>query len=225
MNAAFRPLDRDPAAGSVAFRSSAAPVPYPEAMAEMEARVAGIVDGTASEEVWLLEHPPLYTAGTSAKAADLLDAAALPVFPSGRGGQYTYHGPGQRIAYVMLDLRRRGSDLRGFVAGLEEWMIRTLAAFGLTGERRADRVGVWVARGDGSEAKIAAIGVRVRKWVTFHGVALNVAPDLAAYDGIVPCGITGHGVTSMRDLGIDAPTGAVDGVLRREFEAVFRHAV
>ncbi|MFQ5958623.1 MAG: lipoyl(octanoyl) transferase LipB, partial [Alphaproteobacteria bacterium] len=183
-------------APAVEWRTSPAPVAYAEAVAAMEARVAAIGEGRARELVWLLEHPPLYTAGTSARADDLLDAHALPVFPSGRGGQYTYHGPGQRVAYVMLDLKARGADVRAYVHGLEDWLIAALAAFGVRGERRADRVGVWVANG-GSEAKIAAIGVRVRRWVTYHGVSLNVCPDLGHYRGIVACGVREHGVTSL----------------------------
>jgi len=200
------------------------PVEYPEAIAAMEARVAAIAAGTAPELVWLLEHPPLYTAGTSAQPGDLLAHDRFPVFPSGRGGQYTYHGPGQRVAYVMLDLNRRRPDVRLFVAALEAWIIRTLAAFNVKGERRDDRVGIWVARpekGLGREDKIAAIGIRIRRWVTFHGIALNVDPVLDHFSGIVPCGIRGHGVTSLADLGIVASMAAVDMQLRRTFEDVF----
>src|ERR1700754_1036615 len=181
--------------------------PYPEAAASRESRAAAIADGRAAELVWLVEHPPIYTAGTSAKEEDLIDAR-FPVFATGRGGQFTYHGPGQRVGYVMLDLkRRRGADVRGFVRDLEEWLIRTLARFNVKGERRDGRVGIWVARGangkiGGREDKIAAIGVRVRRWVTFHGVSLNVDPDLAHFDGIVPCGVREHGVTSLHDLGL-----------------------
>ena len=197
-------------------------VSYAEAVAAMEARVAGILAHEAPEQVWLLEHPPLYTAGTSARGDDLLDASGLPVYRSGRGGQYTYHGPGQRVAYVMLDLASRGRmDLRRFVRDLEQWLIDTLGAFGVAGERRAGRVGIWVALEGGGEAKIAAIGVRVRRWVTFHGVSLNVAPDLARYRGIVACGIREHGVTSLAALGVDAPMAEVDRALRRNFDAVF----
>ena len=171
--------------------------------------------------MWLLEHPPLYTAGTSARADDLLDPSGLPVYRSGRGGQYTYHGPGQRVAYVMLDLGARGRmDLRCFVRDLEQWLIDTLAAFGVVGLRREGRVGIWVAA-DGGEAKIAAIGVRVRRWVTFHGVSLNVAPDLAHYRGIVACGIREHGVTSLAALGVDATMDEIDRTLKCTFEAVF----
>lgn len=209
----------------LSMRMTAEPVHYPDAMAEMEAHVDAIIAGTAPEEVWLVEHPPVFTAGASAQPSDLLDPHAYPIYTSSRGGKYTYHGPGQRIAYVMLDLRDRRRDVRGFVADLEEWMIRTLLAFGLEGVRRAGRVGVWVVRNDGSEAKIAAVGVRIRRWVTFHGVALNVSPDLTAYDGIIPCGISGHGVTSMLDLGVDVPMEAVDKVLRREFGTVFGTAL
>ena len=199
------------------------PVPYPEAVCAMEERVAGILGRGAPEQVWLLEHPPLYTAGTSAQAADLLDSSAsgLAVYRSGRGGQYTYHGPGQRVAYVMLDLAaRERTDLRRFVRDLEQWLIGTLAEFGVVGMRRDGRVGIWVAAG-GSEAKIAAIGVRVRRWVTFHGVSLNVAPDLAHYRGIVACGIREHGVTSLAALGVDATMDEVDRALRTNFDAVF----
>jgi lipoyl(octanoyl) transferase len=200
------------------------PVEYPEAIAPMEARVAAIAAGTAPELVWLLEHPPLYTGGTSAKAGDLLAHDRFPVFPSGRGGEYTYHGPGQRVAYVMLDLNRRKPDIRLFVAALEEWIIRTLAAFNVRGERRDDRVGIWVPRpekGSGREDKIAAIGIRIRRWVTFHGIALNVDPVLDHFSGIVPCGIRGHGITSLADLGILASMAEVDMQLRRAFEDVF----
>ena len=197
------------------------PVSYPDAVHSMEERVAGILAGRASEQVWLLEHPPLYTAGTSAQADDLLDPQGLPVFKTGRGGQYTYHGPGQRVAYVMLDLAaRRRLDLRCFVRDLERWLIGALAEFGVAGMCRSGRVGIWVETESG-EAKIAAIGVRVRRWVTFHGVSLNVAPDLAHYRGIVACGIREHGVTSLAALGIGATMAEVDRVLRRKFDAVF----
>jgi lipoyl(octanoyl) transferase len=191
----------------------------------METRVADIAAGHAGELVWLLEHPPLYTAGTSARGADVIDAR-FPVFESGRGGQMTYHGPGQPVAYAMLNLARRGPDERRYVATLEEWLIRTLAAFGVEGERREDRVGVWVRRpdkGEGFEDKIAAIGIRVRRWVTLHGIALNVAPDLSHFAGIVPCGISEqhYGVTSLADLGIAASMADVDAVMRRTFEGLF----
>ena len=200
-------------------------MPYLEALAAMDARAAAIAAGTADELVWLIEHPPLYTAGTSARPEDLLDQR-FPVFTAGRGGQLTYHGPGQRVAYVMLDLRQRGADVRRFVANLEEWLIRTLAAFDVAGERREDRVGVWVRRPDrgaGDEDKIAAIGIRVRRWVSLHGISLNVDPDLSHFAGIVPCGVAEprFGVTSLRDLGRDATLPQVDAALRREFEAVF----
>jgi lipoyl(octanoyl) transferase len=192
----------------------------------MEARAAAIRAGTAPEQVWLVEHPPLYTAGTSARPADLLDAGRFPVYRSGRGGQYTYHGPGQIVGYAMLDLARRGHDVRRFVCDLEDWLIMALARFGVTGERREGRVGIWVDRGpDGRggrrEDKIAAIGVRVRRWVTFHGIALNVEPDLSHYAGIVPCGIAGHGVTSLVDLGIPATMADVAAELRPAFERAF----
>lgn len=198
---------------------------YDDALKAMDARAAAIADGAAPELVWLLEHPPLYTAGTSAKAADLV-APRFPVHSAGRGGQFTYHGPGQRVAYLMLDLKRRGEDVRRFVANLEEWLIRTLARFDVKGERREDRIGVWVARpekGGGCEDKIAALGIRVRRWVTLHGVSLNVAPDLGHFAGIVPCGIADprFGVTSLADLGVRASMQDVDRALRAEFEALF----
>jgi lipoyl(octanoyl) transferase len=196
-------------------------VPYEAAVATMEARVAAIRAGTAPELVWLVEHPPLYTAGTSAQATDLVDPDLFPVHRTGRGGQYTYHGPGQRVAYVMLDLKRRGADVRAYVHDLEEWLIRTLALLGVKGERRDGRVGIWVARGGLAEDKVAALGVRIRHWVSYHGVALNVAPDLTHYRGIVPCGISQHGVTSLRALGVAAGMDAVDAALRTSFEAVF----
>jgi lipoyl(octanoyl) transferase len=207
----------------VEWRVADALVAYDAAVAAMEARVAAIHAGTAPELVWLVEHPPLYTAGTSADEADLLEPGRLPVFRTGRGGQYTYHGPGQRVAYVMLDLTRRGRDVGCHVWRLEEWMIRVLARFGIAGERRAGRIGVWVAR-DGREDKIGAIGVRVRHWVTYHGLALNVDPNLANYAGIVPCGISGHGVTSMAALGVKMTMADVDAALRATFDDVFAAA-
>jgi lipoyl(octanoyl) transferase len=200
------------------------PVGYPEAVAAMEAHVAALAGGNAPERVWLVEHPPLYTAGTSARPGDLLVPDRFPVFATGRGGQYTYHGPGQRVAYAMLDLNRRHQDLRLYVATLEEWVIRTLAAFDVRGERREDRIGIWVERpeqGVGREDKIAAIGIRIRKWVTFHGLALNVDPELEHFSGIVPCGVRGQGVTSLADLGRRVSMADVDAVLRREFETLF----
>jgi lipoyl(octanoyl) transferase len=206
---------------SLEWQIAPSPVDYNGAVASMEARVAAIRGGTAPELVWLLEHPSLYTAGTSAREEDLLDPAGLPVFASGRGGQYTYHGPGQRIAYVMLDLERRGRDLRRYVADLEAWLILTLSRFNLRGERRDGRVGIWIAHEDGSEHKIAAIGVRVRRWVTFHGISLNVEPDLARYAGIVPCGISRHGVTSLAAEGILVSMHEVDIELRASFHRVF----
>ena len=193
---------------------------YPDAVAGMETRVAAIRAGTAPEEVWLVEHPPLYTAGTSALPEDLIAADRFPVYPTGRGGQYTYHGPGQRVAYVMLDLGARGPDLRRYVHGLEQWVIDTIARFGIAGERREGLVGVWVATPLGYD-KIAAIGIRVRRWVSYHGIALNVDPDLGHFSGIVPCGIRGAGVTSLRRLGVSATMAEVDAVLRETFEARF----
>lgn len=210
--------------GTLDWRVSEAPVGYLDAVAEMESRVAAIRQEGAAEQVWLLEHPPLYTAGTSARPADLLAAERFPVFRSSRGGQYTYHGPGQRIAYVMLDLTRRqskGPDLKGLVRALEQCLIGTLATFGVVGERRPDRVGVWVDLGAGREAKIAALGIRVRRWVTFHGVSLNVDPDLSHFEGIVPCGVREHGVTSLEALGVSTTMDDVDRALRRNFEEQF----
>jgi len=216
---------RLPAGAPVAWRVEAAPVAYEAALAAMEARVAAIASGSAGELVWLIEHPPLYTAGTSARGEDLL-APRFPVFTTGRGGRFTYHGPGQRVAYVMLDLKRRGADVRRFVADLEEWLIRTLAGFDIAGERREDRVGVWVRRpdqGSGREDKIAAIGIRVKRWISLHGVSLNVDPDLSHFDGIVPCGVGDprYGVTSFADLGRRVTLPQVDAAMRRAFEAVF----
>ena len=203
------------------WRVSDAPVPYESAVGAMEERVASIRAGSAPELVWLLEHPPLYTAGTSARVGDLVEPDLFPVYRTGRGGQYTYHGPGQRVGYVMLDLRRRGADIRRYVCDLEEWLIRTLAFFNLRGERRSGRVGIWIDEGHGRESKIAAIGVRVRHWVSFHGVSLNIDPDLSHYRGIVPCGIAEHGVTSLAVQGIMVATPEVDTALRRAFAEVF----
>jgi lipoyl(octanoyl) transferase len=208
----------------IEWRIDRSPVDYEASVAEMEARVAAIRAGSEPELVWLLEHPALYTAGTSARAGDLLEPHLLPVHRTGRGGRYTYHGPGQRIAYVLLDLDRRDRDVRCHVHRLEEWMIRTLAHFGIRGERRDGRVGIWVARGGGEEQKIAAIGVRVRRWVTYHGVALNVDPELGHYRGIVPCGIAEHGVTSLAKLGVAATIDEVDTALRATFAEIFEVA-
>jgi lipoyl(octanoyl) transferase len=205
----------------VEWRLAAGPVCYPEALATMEERVAAIRAGTASELVWLLEHPPLYTAGTSARAEDLLAPQRFPVFAAGRGGQYTYHGPGQRVGYVMLDLQRRGPDLRAYIWRLEEWLIRTLAHFGVRGERRHGRIGIWVVKPSGAESKIGALGVRVRRWVTYHGVALNLDPDLEHFGGIVPCGISEFGVTSLADLRVTATMQELDAALTTTFEEVF----
>jgi lipoyl(octanoyl) transferase len=210
----------------IEWRISDSPVPYPEAVRAMEAWVAAIRAGTVREQVWLLEHPPLYTAGTSARPSDLLQPDRFPVYASGRGGQYTYHGPGQRVAYVMLDLKRRTPDLRRFVHDLEEWVIRTLARFNVRGERRAGRVGIWVARPGGREDKIAAIGVRVRHWVSYHGIAINLDPKLEHFAGIVPCGIESgpdsrFGVTSLYDLGVLIAMAELDGALKGAFAEVF----
>jgi lipoyl(octanoyl) transferase len=201
------------------------PVDYPTALAAMEERVANIKQGTASEAVWLLEHPPLYTAGTSAKPADLLQPDRFPVYQAGRGGEYTYHGPGQRVAYVMLDLGKRNRDVRCYVRDLENWLIKTLAQFGVKGERREGRVGIWVDRGHGREDKIAAIGVRVRHWITFHGVSLNIDPDLSHFTGIVPCGISQYGVTSLWDLGLTPTVEEVDMAMRAAFEEQFARPI
>ena len=195
-------------------------VPYPEAVAAMEERVRMVRDGTAAEQVWLLEHPPLYTAGTSAADDELLEPGRFPVYRSGRGGRYTYHGPGQRVAYVMLDLKRRRPDVRCYVHDLEDWVIRALARFNVTGERREGRVGIWVQRGR-QEDKIAASGVRVRRWVTYHGIAVNLDPDLEHFAGIVPCGIEGHGVTSLADMGLPVTMADLDVALRETFDEVF----
>ena len=212
---------------TVEWLISDAPVAYPDALAFMEDRVAGIHAGNAPEAVWLLEHPPLYTAGTSADEAELLDPDRFPVYQTGRGGRYTYHGPGQRIAYVMVDLTKRGNDVRAFVKNLEQWVIRTLARFNVTAESRDDRVGIWVRRGApgnpvSREDKIAAIGVRVRHWVTFHGIAVNLEPDLDHFSGIVPCGIPDHGVTSLWDLGLTTTMPELDSALMATFEDVFQ---
>ncbi len=209
--------------------TSDVPVDYVESVAWMEARANAISAGTASEAIWLLEHPPLYTAGTSAKPQDLTDPDRFPVHQSRRGGQYTYHGPGQRVAYVMLDLNIRGKDVRAFVQKLEAWVIATLAEFNVTGEIRPGRVGVWVPRpekpplpdGTPREDKVAAIGVRLRKWVSFHGLSINVEPDLSHFDGIVPCGISDQGVTSLVDLGLPVTMGDVDDALKRCFATAF----
>ncbi|ACL61099.1 lipoyl(octanoyl) transferase LipB [Methylobacterium nodulans] len=217
-----------PGAPPVEWVVTEGPTDYRTAEAAMEAQVAAIARGEARERVWLVEHPPLYTAGTSAREADLVAPERFPVHRTGRGGQFTYHGPGQRVAYVMLDLNRRRPDLRRYVAALETWLIATLDAFTVRGERREDRVGVWVRRpekGEGVEDKIAAIGIRVRRWVTFHGISLNVEPDLTHFDGIVPCGVRGHGVTSLVDLGRPVSMAEVDAVLRARFEDVFGETV
>jgi lipoyl(octanoyl) transferase len=226
INTSFLPA---PGAEAAEWRVEEGLVGYDDAVAFMERRVAAIRDGSAAELVWLVEHPPLYTAGTSAQPGDLLDADRFPVFASGRGGEYTYHGPGQRVAYVMLDLKRRREDVRAFVAALEGWLIAALAAFNVKGERREDRVGVWVMRPDKpplpdgrlAEDKIAAIGIRLRRWVSLHGIALNVEPDLSHFSGIVPCGVSGYGVTSLVDLGLPVTMADADAALRAAFIAVF----
>lgn len=212
------------AAPAVEWALSRTLVDYPGAVSAMQERAAKIAEGAASELVWLLEHPPIYTAGTSARAEELLAADRFPVFRTGRGGRLTYHGPGQRVAYVMLNVKRRGSDVRAFVSALEEWIIGSLADLGVVGETRSDRVGVWVRRpdrGEGAEDKIAAIGLRLTKWVSLHGISLNVDPDLTHYAGIVPCGIAGHGVTSLAELGAPHSMEVVDNALRRHFERRF----
>lgn len=206
---------------SVTWRISESLVPYPEAHDYMKAKALEIATQGAKEEIWLLEHPPLYTAGTSANPSDLVEANRFDVFETGRGGQYTYHGPGQRVGYVMLDLRKRGRDVSAFVRGLEQWIIDTLADFDVTAERRCGRVGVWVVRDDGREEKIAAIGVRLKKWVSFHGISINVNPDLSHFGGIVPCGITEHGVTSLADLGKDVSMAELDTALKSNFQSLF----
>jgi lipoyl(octanoyl) transferase len=214
---------------TVEWRVEPGLVDYPVALATMEARAAAIRDDGARELVWLVEHPPLYTAGSSADPKDLLQADRFPVFDAGRGGEYTYHGPGQRVAYVMLDLKRRREDVRAFVAALEAWIIASLARFNVRGERREDRVGVWVTRpdrpplGDGrpAEDKIAAIGIRLRRWVSLHGIAVNVEPDLGHFGGIVPCGIAGYGVTSLVDLGLPVTMADYDVALKAAFEETF----
>ncbi|OHV81502.1 lipoyl(octanoyl) transferase LipB [Rhizobium sp. LCM 4573] len=228
-------ISMHPVSGSppVRWRISEGLVPYEQAVAEMEREVAAIADGKADELVWLLEHPPLYTAGTSADASDLIEPDRFPVFSTGRGGEYTYHGPGQRVAYVMLDLKRRRQDVRAYVAALEELVIRTLDMMNVRGERREDRVGVWVRRpekpalpdGSMAEDKIAALGIRLRRWVSFHGLSLNVDPDLSHFSGIVPCGISAYGVTSLVDLGLPVMMADVDMRLREAFEEVFGESV
>lgn len=220
-----------PAEGSppVRWRISDDLVPYPQALAEMEARAVAIAEGKADELVWLLEHPPLYTAGTSADAHDLLQPDRFPVYDAGRGGEYTYHGPGQRVGYVLLDLKRRRQDVRAYVSAIEEVVIRTLAKMNVRGERREDRVGVWVRRperpplpdGSTAEDKVAAIGIRLKRWVTFHGFSLNVEPDLSHFGGIVPCGISAYGVTSLVDLGLPVMMSDVDVLIRQSFEEIF----
>ena len=208
----------------IGWAISERPVPYPQALEAMNARADAIRRKEASQLVWLLEHPPLYTAGTSAQREDLLDPDRFPVFETGRGGQFTYHGPGQRVAYIMLDMKVRGGDVRGLVADLERWVIEALSAFNIKGERREGRVGIWVRRpekGENREDKIAAIGLRVSRWVTTHGISFNVEPELSHYTGIVPCGIQAHGVTSLADLGLPVSMADADVALRVAFEKVF----
>ena len=214
-----------PSAFPIEWRTEPGLLPYPQALADMQARVAAIREGTAGELVWLVEHPPLYTAGTSASPTDLQDPTRFPTYDAGRGGQWTYHGPGQRTGYVLLDLhtahgQAKPRDVRSYVAALEEWMIRALARFGVKGERRTGRVGIWVAMPDGTESKIGAIGVRVTRWVSWHGIALNVSPDLAHFGGIVPCGIAEHGVTSLHALGIKATLDDADAALKSAWNEV-----
>jgi lipoyl(octanoyl) transferase len=222
MDARLAPTRLDPLRSANPARWERDPhiVPYPQALARMDGEVDAIRRTDSPELVWLLEHPAIYTAGTSAKASDLIAPHRFPTFNAGRGGQYTYHGPGQRVAYVMLNLAARGQDVRLFVSGLEAWLIAALLQLGVTGERREDRVGIWVRRGE-REDKIAAIGIRLRHWVSFHGVSLNVSPDLSHFDGIVPCGVSRHGVTSLADLGIKADMNDVDAALRAGFEEIF----
>ncbi|MEO1703307.1 MAG: lipoyl(octanoyl) transferase LipB [Pseudomonadota bacterium] len=223
----FLPID--PTSPPVEWQISDGLVGYEQAVGLMEKRACAIAEGTAPELVWLLEHPPLYTAGTSANPTDLVSPGRFVVHETGRGGEYTYHGPGQRVAYVMLDLKRRRQDVRAFVAALEAWVIGTLDRFNIKGERREDRVGVWVQRpekmsavpGQIAEDKIAAIGIRIRKWVTFHGISINVEPDLEHFSGIVPCGVTEHGVTSLVDLGLPVTMNDLDLALKGEFEIIF----
>ena len=205
----------------VDWHVSPAPIAYPEAVKQMQSRATAIAQGTQKELIWLLEHPPLYTAGTSAQAQDLIAPERFEVHRTSRGGQYTYHGPGQRIAYVMLDLRQRGRSVAALMHGLEQWLINVLAHFEVIAERKAGRVGVWVTHDDGREEKIAAMGLRLRKWVSYHGISLNIAPDLSHFSGIVPCGIAEHGVTSLKALGKCTDMAAIDGILRQEFEALF----
>ncbi len=204
---------------AIDWRVGKTPVDYPAAVRFMEERVAAIRARSAPETVWLLEHPPIYTAGTSAREEDLLAPSRFPVYRTGRGGQFTYHGPGQRVAYVMLDLKRRGSDIRAFVHALEDWVIASLARFDVVGERKADRIGIWVDRGGGREDKIAAIGVRVRRWVSYHGLAINLEPDLSHFDGIVPCGIAAgtYGVTSLADLGVQITMAELDDAIKSAY--------
>lgn len=221
LSANFRPIITAP---PVEWVISDDLVDYEVAVAEMEEHIARISDGTANERVWMLEHPPLYTAGTSARDEDLVSPDRFPVYTTGRGGQHTYHGPGQRVAYVMLDLKRRHQDVRAFVCALEAWIINTLWNYHIRGEQREDRVGVWVSRPDKGatvEDKIAAIGIRLRKWVTFHGISLNVEPELDHFSGIIPCGIQEHGITSLVDLGIPVTMPENDSIMRAEFEKIF----
>ncbi|MGC6471685.1 MAG: lipoyl(octanoyl) transferase LipB [Parvibaculales bacterium] len=224
MNVKDTLLPPEPAFSRPECRISGSPVPYEEAVSFMEERVKGIREGTAEELLWFLEHPPLYTAGTSAKAEDLLQNDKLPVYKAGRGGEYTYHGPGQRVVYLMLDLKKRGADIRCFVRNVENWMIASLAEFNIQAKISEGRVGVWVPRpelGAGREDKIGAIGIRVRRWVSFHGLALNVEPDLSHFGGIVPCGITDQGVTSLVDLGYPVTMEDVDAALLKSFRQAF----
>ena len=206
---------------TIEWKVSKTPVPYPESVEFMAQTVQSIISGTGRELVWLLEHPDIYTRGSSARADELKYQPMAPIYSTGRGGRYTYHGPGQRVVYLMMDLRSRGTDIREYVYNLESWLINTVAEFGIKGERRQGRIGVWVSQGNNIDVKLGAIGVRVRKWVTSHGISLNISPNLAMYDAIVPCGINGHGISSLQELGVPALMQNVDEVLCRNFQKIF----
>jgi len=206
---------------TIEWKVSNTPVPYPESVEFMAKTVQSIIAGTGRELVWLLEHPDIYTRGSSARADELKYQPMAPIYSTGRGGRYTYHGPGQRVIYLMMDLRTRGTDIRTYVYNLESWLINTIAEFGIKGERRHGRIGVWVSQGNNIDVKLGAIGVRVRKWVTSHGISLNISPNLAMYDAIIPCGINGHGISSLQELGVPAPMQNVDEVLCQHFQKIF----